>query len=55
VVKWTVMIAACALFGGSHTYLLLPSLVGSSVYFEFVKYSIRRKLPVEQWPRALYH
>jgi hypothetical protein len=54
VVKWAVPIAACVLFGGSHTYLLLPGALGSSAYFEFVNYSLRRKLPVEQWPKALY-
>jgi uncharacterized membrane protein len=53
-VKWTVLFALPAWLGGSKFAALLPSILFYLIYLEFVSASIRRKLPVEQWPKALY-
>jgi len=56
-VKWTVLAATfCLAFGAdARNYSwLLASCLWIPVWTEWTRFSIRRKLPVNEWPRQLY-
>jgi hypothetical protein len=56
-VKWIAMIGAVALLFGPNAMKwswLLVSCMWPSVWVEWTRASIRRKLPVKAWPRHLY-
>lgn len=57
-IKWvtlTVVTGAVALGpSASAWFTALTICAGGIVWSEWVRYSIRRKLPVEKWPKALY-
>jgi hypothetical protein len=57
VVKWTLMIGAVCLAFGPDTLKyswLLASCLWIPVWTEWTRISIRRKLPVAEWPKQLY-
>jgi hypothetical protein len=56
-VNWLVMMAAFALIFGQEIVKmswLLVSCLWPTFWIEWTRISIRRKLPVSQWPRQLY-
>jgi len=57
VVKWAAMAALLMVAFGPNTrewWWLMITCAWPLVWTEITRVSIRRKLPVEQWPRALY-
>lgn len=56
IVRWTWMLGTffIAGFGTPLMWALFPTLVWVPFYYETTLSSIRRKLPVEQWPKSLY-
>jgi hypothetical protein len=50
--KWLVLLSALGFVHGPNT--LKCSCLGPLVLSEWTRFSIRRKLPVSQWPRHLY-